>query len=151
MLAADKLQLQSALKQQATALKEKEFNLHHSNMSEYEFATRKCHGHMYFITNLAVFGLENDEQKVTTKWISQRFSAPCIYYSHVSKADPCNPLCVHIIFSDGWDHCGCLGRTGYYDVHRIQSTRYCKLGEFRIVNVLRFLARWVRCCNDAWW
>jgi len=35
MLAADKLQLQSALKQQATALKEKEFNLHHSNMSEF--------------------------------------------------------------------------------------------------------------------
>jgi hypothetical protein len=32
MLAADKLQLQSAVKQQATALKEKEFNLHHSNM-----------------------------------------------------------------------------------------------------------------------
>ena len=31
MLAADKLQLQSTLKQQATALKEKEFNLHHSN------------------------------------------------------------------------------------------------------------------------
>jgi hypothetical protein len=34
MLAADKLQLQSAFRQQATALKEKEFNLHHSNMSE---------------------------------------------------------------------------------------------------------------------
>ena len=33
MLAADKLQLQSALKQQATALKEKEFNLHNSNLS----------------------------------------------------------------------------------------------------------------------
>ncbi|CAB9506554.1 expressed unknown protein [Seminavis robusta] len=32
MLAADKLQLQSSLKQQATALKEKEFTLHHSNM-----------------------------------------------------------------------------------------------------------------------
>eukprot|EP00980_Cylindrotheca_fusiformis_P008144 scaffold1727_cov133-Cylindrotheca_fusiformis.AAC.47 len=32
MLAADKLQLQSAFKQQATALKEKEFNLHHSNL-----------------------------------------------------------------------------------------------------------------------
>lgn len=32
MLAADKLQLQSAYKQQATALKEKEFNLHHSNL-----------------------------------------------------------------------------------------------------------------------
>ena len=32
MLAADKLQLTSALKQQATALKEKEFNLHHSNL-----------------------------------------------------------------------------------------------------------------------
>ena len=32
MLAADKLQLQSTLKQQATALKEKEFNLHHSNL-----------------------------------------------------------------------------------------------------------------------
>jgi len=31
MLAADKLQLQSTLKQQATALKEKEFNLHHGN------------------------------------------------------------------------------------------------------------------------
>ena len=29
---ADKQQLQSALKQQATALKEKEFNLHHSNL-----------------------------------------------------------------------------------------------------------------------
>ena len=37
MLAADKLQLQSALKQQATALKEKEFNLHHSNLSEFFF------------------------------------------------------------------------------------------------------------------
>ena len=35
MLAADKLQLQSALKQQATALKEKEFNLHHSNLSTF--------------------------------------------------------------------------------------------------------------------
>ena len=34
MLAADKLQLQSQLKQQATALKEKEFNLHHSNFSK---------------------------------------------------------------------------------------------------------------------
>lgn len=32
MLAADKLQLQSALKQQATALKEKEFSLHHNNL-----------------------------------------------------------------------------------------------------------------------
>jgi hypothetical protein len=32
MLAADKLQLQSALKQQAVSLKEKEFNLHHSNL-----------------------------------------------------------------------------------------------------------------------
>jgi hypothetical protein len=32
MLAADKLQLQSAIKQQATALKEKEFTLHHSNL-----------------------------------------------------------------------------------------------------------------------
>ena len=32
MLAADKLQLQSAFKQQATALKEKEFSLHHNNM-----------------------------------------------------------------------------------------------------------------------
>ena len=32
MLAADKLQLQSHLKQQATALKEKEFQLHHSNL-----------------------------------------------------------------------------------------------------------------------
>ena len=32
MLAADKLQLQSALKQQATALKEKEFQLHHTNL-----------------------------------------------------------------------------------------------------------------------
>ena len=31
MLAADKLQLQSTFKQQATALKEKEFNLHHNN------------------------------------------------------------------------------------------------------------------------
>lgn len=35
MLAADKLQLQSAFKQQATALKEKEFQLHHSNLSKY--------------------------------------------------------------------------------------------------------------------
>jgi len=32
MLAADKLQLQSALKQKATALKEKEFQLHHNNL-----------------------------------------------------------------------------------------------------------------------
>ena len=31
MLAADKLQLQSLMKQQAVTLKEKEFNLHHSN------------------------------------------------------------------------------------------------------------------------
>ncbi len=35
MLAADKLQLQSAMKQKATALKEKEFNLHRSNMGEF--------------------------------------------------------------------------------------------------------------------
>jgi hypothetical protein len=33
MLAADKQQLQSSLKQLATALKEKEFNLHHTNLS----------------------------------------------------------------------------------------------------------------------
>lgn len=39
MLAADKLQLQSALKQQATALKEKEFTLHHSNMSTLRYVT----------------------------------------------------------------------------------------------------------------
>lgn len=32
MLAADKLQLQTTLKQQATALKEKEFKLHHENL-----------------------------------------------------------------------------------------------------------------------
>jgi hypothetical protein len=32
MLAADKLQLQSTLKQQATLLKEKEFRLHHENL-----------------------------------------------------------------------------------------------------------------------
>jgi hypothetical protein len=32
MLAADKLQLQSQLRQQAVSLKEKEFNLHHSNL-----------------------------------------------------------------------------------------------------------------------
>lgn len=32
MLAADKLQLQSTLRQQATALKEKEFNLHNGNL-----------------------------------------------------------------------------------------------------------------------
>jgi hypothetical protein len=45
MLAADKLQLQSAFKQQATALKEKEFQLHHSNLSEFKilFGTvNKC-------------------------------------------------------------------------------------------------------------
>ena len=41
MLAADKLQLQSALKQQATALKEKEFNLHHSNLSTYSVVASK--------------------------------------------------------------------------------------------------------------
>jgi hypothetical protein len=41
MLAADKLQLQSAFRQQATALKEKEFNLHHSNMSECLAALKK--------------------------------------------------------------------------------------------------------------
>jgi hypothetical protein len=34
MLAADKLQLQSALKQNATALKEKEFKLHANNYSK---------------------------------------------------------------------------------------------------------------------
>ena len=41
MLAADKLQLQSALKQQATALKEKEFNLHHENLSTF-YAQSVC-------------------------------------------------------------------------------------------------------------
>ena len=41
MLAADKLQLQSALKQQATALKEKEFNLHRSNMGESKIIREK--------------------------------------------------------------------------------------------------------------
>jgi hypothetical protein len=43
MLAADKLQLQSALKQQATALKEKEFNLHHSNLSKCQIYKYKLH------------------------------------------------------------------------------------------------------------
>jgi hypothetical protein len=44
MLAADKLQLQSALKQQATALKEKEFTLHHTNFSEFSsfFGKNNC-------------------------------------------------------------------------------------------------------------
>ena len=41
MLAADKLQLQSSLKQQATALKEKEFNLHHSNLSKNQKTDKK--------------------------------------------------------------------------------------------------------------
>jgi hypothetical protein len=36
MLAADKLQLQSAFRQRATALKEKEFNLHASNYSKFQ-------------------------------------------------------------------------------------------------------------------
>ena len=42
MLAADKLQLQSAFRQQATALKEKEFNLHHSNMSKFLLGVQHC-------------------------------------------------------------------------------------------------------------
>jgi hypothetical protein len=42
MLAADKLQLQSALKQQATALKEKEFNLHATNYSKFELEVSVC-------------------------------------------------------------------------------------------------------------
>jgi len=51
MLAADKLQLQSALKQQATALKEKEFNLHVSNMSEFN---RVLSHHSSFFTRTNV-------------------------------------------------------------------------------------------------
>lgn len=51
MLAADKLQLQSALKQQATALKEKEFNLHRSNMGE--FQKRKERGELRCVIRIS--------------------------------------------------------------------------------------------------
>lgn len=67
MLAADKLQLQSAVRQQATALKEKEFNLHHSNMSEFQKSKQKEEKPEWMDCRLSFFFLvDTPSAKVST-------------------------------------------------------------------------------------
>ena len=76
MLAADKLQLQSHVKQQATALKEKEFNLHHSNLMTVGTQAAVLAG--LDITMFIEFHpakdsewmtMENDDENSNYKWI----------------------------------------------------------------------------------
>lgn len=96
MLAADKLQLQSALKQQATALKEKEFNLHYSNMCE-------C---------LA------EPKKKTNRWKSI-FPPQNILKQHLMLLVFHFSTHILTINSDGRNRCSDLSRTRYYNVYRI--------------------------------
>jgi hypothetical protein len=67
MLAADKLQLQSSLKQQATALKEKEFNLHHTNLSK-------------FVQNARVDGIAPYHILLYIQWIATKHSQSKLHY-----------------------------------------------------------------------
>lgn len=95
MLAADKLQLQSSLKQQATALKEKEFNLHHSNLS-------KCDG----------------------GYLLHCMRRVLVYYYRAPAHSASSRILVFVflVLSDGWYAGSCISRIGYHYVCGVQST-----------------------------
>ena len=91
MLAADKLQLQSALKQQATALKEKEFNLHHSNLMTVGTQAAVLAG--LDITLFVEFQAPDDDRWPADYVLVARFLR-CVYYGVIAGAFCANMLVV---------------------------------------------------------
>ena len=91
MLAADKLQLQSALKQQATALKEKEFNLHHTNLMTVGTQAAVLAG--LDITMFIEFAPPDDD-RWPSEYVHVARVIRCIYYSIIVAAFCCNILVV---------------------------------------------------------
>uniref|UniRef100_A0A6U2XD59 Transmembrane protein n=1 Tax=Entomoneis paludosa TaxID=265537 RepID=A0A6U2XD59_9STRA len=91
MLAADKLQLQSALKQQATALKEKEFNLHHSNFMTVGTQAAVLAG--LDITMFIEFNPPDDAAWASDlQWLSRTLR--CVYYAIIVGAFCANMIVV---------------------------------------------------------
>mmetsp|Transcript_23484 Transcript_23484/g.65335 ORF Transcript_23484/g.65335 Transcript_23484/m.65335 type:complete len:295 (-) Transcript_23484:162-1046(-) len=91
MLAADKLQLQSSLKQQATALKEKEFTLHHSNFMTVGTQAAVLAG--LDITMFIEFNPPDDAAWSTDlQWLSRTLR--CIYYTVIVGAFCANMIVV---------------------------------------------------------
>lgn len=91
MLAADKLQLQSALKQQATALKEKEFNLHHSNLMTVGTQAAVLAG--LDITMFIEFQAPDDD-RWPSEYVTVARILRCIYYGVIAAAFCANMLVV---------------------------------------------------------
>ncbi len=73
MLAADKLQLKTTLKQQATALKEKEFKLHHENL-------RTVGTQAAVLAGLDVTMLIELTPSLDVEWILSTESSPYLHY-----------------------------------------------------------------------
>lgn len=91
MLAADKLQLQSALKQQATALKEKEFNLHHSNLMTVGTQAAVLAG--LDITMFIEFDGEPDD-RWPSEYVNVAAILRCLYFATIVGAFCANILVV---------------------------------------------------------
>lgn len=91
MLAADKLQLQSALKQQATALKEKEFNLHHSNLMTVGTQAAVLAG--LDITMFIEFSAPEDD-RWPSEYVNVARALRCLYYGIIAAAFCANMLVV---------------------------------------------------------
>lgn len=91
MLAADKLQLQSALKQQATALKEKEFNLHHSNLMTVGTQAAVLAG--LDITMFIEFSAPDDD-RWPSEYVNVARALRCAYFGVIVGAFCCNMLVV---------------------------------------------------------
>ena len=91
MLAADKLQLQSALKQQATALKEKEFNLHHSNLMTVGTQAAVLAG--LDITMFIEFSPPDDD-RWPSEYVGVARVIRCLYYGIIVGAFCANMLVV---------------------------------------------------------
>jgi len=82
MLAADKLQLQSSLKQKATALKEKEFQLHHSNLMTVGTQAAVLAG--LDVTMLIEFQPLHDSEWATVYWVPRLLKL--LYYITIVAA-----------------------------------------------------------------
>ena len=94
MLAADKLQLQSTLRQQATALKEKEFKLHHENLMTVGTQAAVLAG--LDVTMLIELSPSSDSEWAllnTTLWFIPRV-IKLLYYFTISTAFCANILVV---------------------------------------------------------
>ena len=145
MLAADKLQLQSALKQQATALKEKEFNLHHSNFSKSilqiwwpmeRFACWLCFTRgrasclfqlkdsrlmLHILDSRCTVHIQSNTSNETT-YDTEKWSP--VSYIHLFYL-----LSLYPRYSDCGNPSCCLGRPRHNNVHRIQPSPQRRMGE----------------------